>query len=104
MLSFKRANSSPWLAGYGKCSEVALSVHALVDLDCLSIWRIRMLCSTLHQLFELCHSQQPQFSPADLIRVACNNCSSTEVCPAMNDDEYNARGLDLTVRTQHVEH
>ena len=63
-----------------------------------------MVCSTLHQLFELCHTQQRVFSPADMIRVACSNCPSTEVCPAMGDDEYDARRGDLVEGTQHVEH
>ncbi len=61
-----------------------------------------MICSTLHQLFELCHNQQRVFSPADMIRVACNNCPSTEVCPAMGVDEYEARRVDLVEGTQHV--
>jgi len=50
-----------------------------------------MICSTLHQLNELCIENSLQFSASDMIRLACPRCPSTEVCPAMGTDEYESR-------------
>lgn len=52
-----------------------------------------MLCPSLYHLNHYLSEKKLPYSPVEMIRVACRNCRSSEVCPAMGVDEYEARAL-----------
>lgn len=62
-----------------------------------------MLCSTIQHLHQLTHANRIELGYIDLIRMACRNCPSIEVCPAVNDEEYSARQRDAETRKKNVQ-
>jgi hypothetical protein len=61
-----------------------------------------MLCPTIQNLYQLSISHPTTLvSPADLVRLACMKCGSTEVCPAVTDKEYDARDRQSSARKRY---
>ncbi|MBT4864729.1 MAG: hypothetical protein HON53_06335 [Planctomycetaceae bacterium] len=50
-----------------------------------------MVCTHLHELYQLCETQQLRLSSSDLIHVVCTQCDQQEVCPSTLTDEYDAQ-------------
>ena len=57
-----------------------------------------MLCPPLQQLVQLTRNHPARPNPVELVRLACSNCESTEVCPAVTEFEYDARKRDPQAR------
>lgn len=58
-----------------------------------------MLCPTVQHLYQLSITHPTSLiSPAEMVRLACMKCNSTEVCPAVTENEYDARDRGLKAR------
>ena len=56
-----------------------------------------MNCLRLKQLYQIVQTGELAFGPSDLIRLACQKCQETEVCPAMSSNEYGTRQKRLVM-------
>lgn len=50
-----------------------------------------MICEHLKQLYDHCEKHEIRLSSSDAIRIMCNECQNTDVCPSVLTDEYDAR-------------
>lgn len=67
-----------------------------------------MICSTLNQLYQLSQEKPGWISSAELVRIVCQQCNETEVCPAVGDREYDGQrasvfGKQIEVRHKNVQ-